>query len=131
MKGKLTLLFSALLLAGALVQAAPLGTAISYQGRLDDNGGPANGTYSFRYRLLGDAAGTAQIGPVVYLPSQTITGWLLNASLDFGSTAFTGDARWLEISVKPGNPSDPGQYLKLNPQPLPPAPSSQFARVAG
>ena len=131
MKGKLALLISALLLAGAIAQAAPLGTAISYQGRLDDSGSPANGTYSFRFRLVSDAAGTTQIGPVVDMPNQTLADGLLNAPLEFGANAFTGDARWLEISVKTGGPSDPSQYLKLNPQPLPPAPASHFSRLAG
>jgi hypothetical protein len=131
MKGKLALLLLGLLLVGPTLEAAPLGTAISYQGRLDDSGSPANGTYSFRYRLLGDPSGTTQIGPVVDLPSQPIAGGLLNAPLDFGPTAFNGDARWLEISVKPGSPSDAGDYITLNPQPLPPAGSSQFARLAG
>jgi hypothetical protein len=131
MKGKLLLTLAALLLAGAAADAAPLGTAISYQGRLDDSGNPANGTYSFRYRLLGDAAGTTQIGPVVDSPNQAITDGLLNAPLDFGATAFTGEARWLEISVKQGGPGLPTDYLKLNPQPLPPAPASHFSRLAG
>lgn len=131
MKTKLVFLLNALLLGSGIVQAAPLGTVISYQGRLDDSGSPANGTYSFRFRLLGDATGTTQIGPVVDMPSLSLAGGLLNAPLDFGSGAFNADARWLEISVKAGGPGVPGDYIKLNPQPLPPAGSSQFARVAG
>jgi hypothetical protein len=133
MKRKLApLLFLAALLPWvAATEAASLGTAISYQGRLDDAGAPASGTYSFRYRLLADPAGTTQIGPVVDLPSQPVNGGLLNASLDFGASAFNGDARWLEISVKAGGPGAAGDYIKLNPQPLPPAGSSQFARLAG
>lgn len=119
------------LASGAMGQSTSLGTAISYQGRLDDNGGPASGTYSFRYRLLADPDGAAQVGPVIDLPSQGVVGGLLNAPLDFGPTAFTGDARWLEISVKPGGPGNVGEYTRLNPQPLPPGGSSQYARLAG
>jgi hypothetical protein len=125
------ILFLALLLGNPLLQAEPLGTAISYQGRLDDKGEPANGQYSFRFRLLADPDGVTQIGPLVDIPSKTISGGLLNASLDFGASAFGDAARWLEISVKPGAPSDPGEYIKLNPQPLLPSGASQYARVAG
>jgi len=109
----------------------PLGSAINYQGRLNDGENPADGMYSFRFRLLSDAAGAKPVGQTVELPNQTIADGLLSATLDFGAGAFNRDARWLEISVKPGGPGASGEYTRLTPQPLLPAGASQFASVAG
>jgi len=114
-----------------LAQAAELGTGISYQGRLTDSGAPAQGAYSFQFRLVTDAAGATQVGPLVEVPNLTVSGGLFNVPLDFGAGAFNGQERWLELSVKTGGPGAAQDYVKLNPQPLPPGGSSQFARIAG
>src|SRR5690349_20879400 len=118
-------------MATSLAHGASLGTGIGYQGRLTDNGGPANGTYSFRFRLLGDETGSTQIGSTVDVANQAIADGLINTTLDFGATAFNGDACWLEVSVKPGGAGGAADYIKLSPPPLPPGGSSQFSRVAG
>lgn len=44
------------------VAPASIGTAFSYQGRLDDGGSPANGMYDFQFRLYESPTGTDQIG---------------------------------------------------------------------
>jgi len=35
-----------------LTDLAPMGTAFSYQGRLEDSSSPANGTYDFEFLLF-------------------------------------------------------------------------------
>jgi hypothetical protein len=37
--------------AAASLRADPMGTALTYQGKLNDGGAPANGTYEFRLTL--------------------------------------------------------------------------------
>jgi len=49
--------------------------------------------------------------------------------LDFGSSAFSGDSRWLEIAVR--CPAGGGPYTSLDPrQPLTAAPYALYARGA-
>ena len=57
-----TLAVLAGLLAGPLA-AQPLGTAFTYQGRLQDGGAPANGPYDFRFMLFDGPAAGSQVGP--------------------------------------------------------------------
>lgn len=43
------------LMANRPLQGAPISTAFTYQGRLTDQGQPANGTYDFRF-VIRDAS---------------------------------------------------------------------------
>jgi hypothetical protein len=128
----------ALLLAGGLTQAqepqspegaqlqseagvqAAVGTAFTYQGRLTDGGNPANGEYDFEFTLYGAASS----GTPVHLVKKgdvTVSDGLFTVELDFGSGIFIGEARYLEIGVRPG--SSIGAYTTLSPrQELTPAP---------
>jgi hypothetical protein len=74
-------------------------TAFTYQGRLTDNNGAANGTYNLEFRLFdADAAGN-QIG-AAQSSLVTIANGIFTVKLDFGAAAFgSGAARWLEIQV--------------------------------
>ncbi|HUV88600.1 MAG TPA: hypothetical protein VMY80_03025, partial [Anaerolineae bacterium] len=106
---------------GGDVSQASLGTAFTYQGRLTDGGSPANGSYDFRFILYDDAVGGSQVGGIVTVDDQTVTEGLFTVLLDFGSSAFTGDARYLEVAVRPG--ASTGDYSTLSPrQALTPAP---------
>ena len=95
-------------------QAAPLGTAFTYQGRLTDEGGPANGSYDFQFELYDAAEGGSQVGSTVTKDDVTVTDGLFTVALDFGSTPFMGDARWLEIGVRAGGST--GAYTILTPR---------------
>ena len=99
-----------------------LGTAFTYQGRLmDDSGAPLTGSYDFQFKLYDAASGVSQVGSTVTVGDVDISDGLFTAQLDFGGSAFTGDARWLEIGVRAG--SSTGAYTTLSPrQPLTPAP---------
>ncbi|MFQ5460845.1 MAG: hypothetical protein ACE5EL_08630, partial [Anaerolineae bacterium] len=96
------------------------GTAFTYQGRLTDGGVAADGVYDFRLQLYDQATGGTASGEVV-IDDLTVSGGLFAAALDFGAGAFSGDARWLALAVRPG--ADTGAYTDLSPrQPLTPAP---------
>lgn len=118
------------LLAGDGIRAqTALGTGFTYQGRLTDGGAPASGSYDLQFTLFDAATGGTQVGPTVTASSQTVTSGLFTASLDFGASAFTGSARWLEIGVRPGGTS--GAFTILTPrQSITPAPNALFATTA-
>ena len=113
--------FSVLVSFSAAV-GAPVGPAVTYQGALKDNGAPFNGTVSMEFRLYDAQAGGMLIG-TQSIPTVTCTNGLftvqLNDANQFGSSAFNGDARWLEIWVN---------GIMLTPrQPLTTAPYAQYA----
>jgi hypothetical protein len=103
---------------GAILAA--MGTAFTYQGRLVDDGNPANGIYGFRFSLWDDAIAGSQVGSTVSVDDQSLTDGLFTVTLDFGTGVFDGQARWLEVEVKR---DAEGIYSILIPRvPLTPAP---------
>src|SRR5437773_416193 len=86
---RLVLLLGVLLLAasGGMAQT----TVFTYQGKLNDNGSPANGQYDFQFKLLDTATvgtGTQQ-GGTPTVPNVPVTAGLFTVQLDFGPVAFT------------------------------------------
>ncbi len=110
------------LCAGLAAGQTPAGSAFTYQGRLTENGQPANGPYDFYIHLYDSAAGGTPTNPLgLILSDVPVTDGVFTATLDFGAAAFNGDARWLNIQVRPG--ASGGFYTALTPrQPLTPAP---------
>ena len=86
------------LFAGNLI-AAPLGTAFTYQGRLNDGANPATGIYDLRFAICDSASGGSVWG-VLTNAATPVTNGLFTVTLDFGSGVFDGTARWLEIGVR-------------------------------
>lgn len=82
---------------GAIVAAQT--TAFTYQGSLNNGGSPANGNYDFEFALFTSG------GSLVIQTSQSnvpVVNGIFTVTLDFGATpAFTGQARLLEIRVRP------------------------------
>ena len=104
------------------------GTAFTYQGRLDDNGGPANGRYDLRFKLYLDPLANTQAGTTVLTNGVTVSAGLLEVTLDFGAGIFGGSNYWLEVDVKTNGA---GSYTELAPlQMLTPAPYSIMANSA-
>ena len=102
---------------------APAGTGFTYQGRLVDNGSPANDSYDIQFLLFDAAVAGTQIGATVTHNDLAISQGFFTVELDFGTGAFGGGGRWLEIAVRPG--SSPGAYTTLSPrQKLSPTPSA-------
>jgi trimeric autotransporter adhesin len=103
-------------------------SAFTYQGRLNFNNVPANGSYDFRFRLAADALGNTYIGGAVLSNALAVQGGLFNATLDFGAGVFTGSNYWLQIDVKTNGA---GGYTTLNPlQAVTPTPYALFAAGA-
>jgi hypothetical protein len=84
-------------IVAAVTVTAEAGTAFTYQGKLNDGGNPANGSYSLSFTLFSALTGGSQVGPVV-AKTVTITNGYFTTELDFG-IVFTGSDRWLEIKV--------------------------------
>ncbi len=120
--------FALLAMAGSLSQAAPLGTAFTYQGSLQDGGSPAQGVYDLQFSVYDAVAGGALVGgPITHTPV-TVTNGLFTVVLDFGAGVFTGNARWLEIGVRTNGG---GGFTTLGPrQPLTPSPYALYAGTA-
>jgi hypothetical protein len=120
-------LFRLLLLALCLANVAhavPVGTVFTYQGKLEDNSVPANGLYDFEFRLFDALTDGAQFGPVLSANDVPVEDGVFSVPLNFG--AFSSEARWLAISVRPG--AGVAAYEALTPrQAITAAPVAQFA----
>jgi hypothetical protein len=111
---------------------AAMGSTITYQGHLVDADGPVNDSCDMSFKLY-DAAGSGspptggnQVGPTTPVNGVTVNDGYFGVELDFGSEAFDGDARWLEVAVDCGRGS-----VTLSPrQALTPAPYALYAPAA-
>jgi hypothetical protein len=118
----------ALTVAGVAL-AAPFGTAFTYQGQLRLAGVPVNGTCDLTFALFDAAVGGTQIGATQAATGVTLVDGRFTVQLDFGATAFTGEARWLQIATR--CPSGSGGFTALDPrQPLTPTPYAIFSQSA-
>ncbi len=107
---------------------AAQGTAFTYQGRLHDSAGPANGTYNLRFALFDALTVGNQVGALLTNAPVNVSNGLFTATLDFGANAFTGPARWLEIGVRTNGGS---AFNPLTPrQPATPTPYAIYAESA-
>jgi hypothetical protein len=76
------------------------GTALTYQGRLNDGANPAAGIYDLRFTIYDSpVTGSIVAGPVTN-STAAITNGLFTVTLDFGAGVFDGSERWLEIAVR-------------------------------
>ena len=108
---------------------AILGTSFTYQGLLKQGGNPVNGTCDLLFRLFDAASGGTQIGTTQMVSNVSVASGLFTVLLDFGSGAFTGDARWLDIALR--CPAGTGSYTTLSPrQVLTAAPYALYAKNA-
>jgi hypothetical protein len=120
------LLAAAVLSTLNLLTAFAQGTAFTYQGRLNDGGNPANGSYVFHFTVVDGPINGNSIGtPIVKSPVDVRNG-LFTVNLDFEAGVFTGPARWLSVKVHTNdNLSD--FVLLTPPQPILPAPYAIYA----
>jgi hypothetical protein len=108
--------------ATAAPQAA-LGTAFTYQGRLESDGRPVTDNCGMAFRLYDQASNGAQQGTAL-TATVPISDGLFTVMLDFGDQVFQGDARWLAIRVScPGDAS----WTDLDRQELTAAPYALYA----
>lgn len=96
---KIQSLFTTLLLAALSTHAAPMSTAFTYQGRLNDGAQPANGSYDLKFTLLDAPVGGGLVADPVTNAAVALSSGLFTVTLDFGQNPFGGAERWLELAV--------------------------------
>jgi hypothetical protein len=81
------------------INTSAQGSVFTYQGRLTAEGNAVNGTNTMKWTVW-DAvtAGAVVAGPVTNL-SVPVSNGVFTLPLDFGTAAFTGADRWLEIGI--------------------------------
>jgi trimeric autotransporter adhesin len=107
----------ALALAGNVLAQS---SAFNYQGRLADAGTAATGTFQFQFKLFDAVSGGSQIGSTLTDVPVTVANGVFSVSLDFGSAAFTGGDRFLDVAVRktagdPYTPLTPRQKINSAP----------------
>ena len=103
----------------------PVGSGFTYQGSLKSGGVPANGDHDFQFTLYDALSGGVVVGGPISQNNVTVADGLFSTTLDFGSAAFDGNARFLEIQVRQ---SGGGGYDTLSPrQAISPVPYALFA----
>ena len=90
---------------------AEVASGITYQGYLEDGGTTANGSYDFYFELFDAEIEGTSIMTTTNGDVDVVDG-LFTVILDFESSAFNGEARWLEIGVRPNG--DTGPYTPLD-----------------
>ena len=115
------------LVTGLACHLQAQGTAFTFNGRLNDIGAPANGSYDLRFIVYDSVAGGGQQGPVLTNSATAVSSGFFTVTLDFGNQ-FPGSPRWLEIAVRTNGT---GGFTTLSPrQALTPTPYAIFANTA-
>lgn len=117
-------------LAGTTVSHS-LADPISYQGRVTDSGASADGSFDINFQVFNAAIGGSPVGPALVrttILSAEDNGLFAFDDLDFGDDVFTGEDRWIEVSVRP---TGGGGFTTLSPrQAVRATPYAQFAQSA-
>lgn len=125
-------LLSAALLLSASLNLLAQGTAISYQGRLNDSGAPANASYDFRFAVFNAPTNGAAVSAYVTNAAVPVSNGLFSVTLDFGPGIFNGTSNgsndWMDIAVRATSAT---AFTPLVPrQPILPVPYALFATSA-
>ncbi len=102
-----------LALAAHHAAAAPQLPDFVYQGRLQQNGAPANGSFDLSFALFDAAADGNQVGATIDEPGYPVTDGVFSISLAFPG-AFAGTQLYLQVSVD-GTPMLPRQPVATTP----------------
>jgi hypothetical protein len=105
-----------LIIVGLATAVHPQTTAFTYQGELNANGTLADGSFDLRFGLFPQLAGGTQIGGDQTVSAVPVSDGVFTVQLDFGSSAFPGANRFLEISVRPAGT---GSFTTLAPLVMP------------
>jgi lysophospholipase L1-like esterase len=98
----LTALCGLLVLGGS---AAAQSTTFQYQGRLNDQGGPATGSYDLAFSVYDASTNGDQIGPIVTNSATVVSNGCFVVALDFGDI-FGGNNYWLQVAVRTNGGGD-------------------------
>ena len=108
MKTKLAVAALALLALFAFAPQCPafslLGTGFTYQGRLNDGTGPANGVYDLQFTIYDstDVPGSVIAGPITN-SATVVSNGIFTVTVDLGANVlntFNLSGRWLEIGAR-------------------------------
>lgn len=104
--------------------AQAIDSKLTWQGSLEDAGSPATGSYDLQFTL--QDAGGATVGSPLLRDNVDVVGGVFTVELDFGATAFSGAARFLQIGVRAG--ASNGAFTALSPRSeVTPTPYAQVA----
>ncbi len=128
----LSRLLAAILFLAAALNLAAQGTAISYQGRLNVSGTPANTNYDFRFAVFNAPTNGTLVSVWLTNNAVPVSNGLFTVILDFGSGVFDGTSNgsndWLDIAVCAVGVTS---FTELTPrQPILPVPYALFATSA-
>jgi hypothetical protein len=127
MQLKLRLLFIVLTWLSGMEYVAAQGTAFTYQGQLEVNGQPANGSYNLTFALFSSSTGADPVGAVLTNSATVVSNGLFTVMLDYGNI-FSGSALWLQIGVQ----TNTEPFTTLVPrQKITPAPYAIYTANAG
>src|SRR5271167_4299224 len=73
-----------------LSSASAQGTAFTYEGRLNDGGNPANGSYDLTFSLFNVSSGGSAVAGPLTKSTVGVTNGLFTVVLDYGSGIFNG-----------------------------------------
>jgi hypothetical protein len=119
---------SSLLFLGGLTMAFAQGSAFTYQGRLHDGTGPANGNYEILFRPFGVFTGGSQL-TIPNIRLVAVSNGLFTTTMDFGPVIFAGGPVYLQLEVRTNGGAS---YTSLVPrQQLTPSPYAIFSGMAG
>ncbi|NJP07563.1 MAG: hypothetical protein HC837_19035, partial [Chloroflexaceae bacterium] len=98
------LLFACIILLSvaplAQAQQVPDSFPFTYQGQLLDGENPLNDSCTFTASLWDAATAGSQLAGPLTLSDVAVVGGYVALELDFGRDPFSGDARYLELSVQ-------------------------------
>lgn len=128
----LSRLLAAVFLFAAALNLAAQGTAISYQGRLNVSGTPANTNYNFRFAVFDAPTNGNRISIWLTNAAVPVSNGLFTVTLNFGPGVFNGTDNgsndWLDIGVCAMGLTN---FTDLTPrQPILPVPYALFATSA-
>jgi len=101
------------LLSAICLSAFAQGTAFTYQGQLQNNASPANGSYNLTFSLFNNSAGGTAVAGPVNTNGILVSNGLFTVTLDFGSGVWNGATNWLEIGVETNGG---GSFTTLSPR---------------
>ncbi|HEX9048536.1 MAG TPA: putative Ig domain-containing protein [Verrucomicrobiae bacterium] len=129
MKQRIQQIITAVIVFAGLQQIFAQGTAFTYHGRLNQNGGPATGLYDLQFGLCDAATNGSTVAGPVTATATPVTNGLFIVTLDFGPGVFTGASRWLQLGVRTNGSA--GDFTLLQPrQAVTPTPYAMFAPLA-
>ena len=122
------ILFILLLFISAALKSGAQGTAFNYQGRLNDGGTQANGSYDLRFAVYDAVTNGSRISVLLTNSAVAVSNGLFSVTLDFGAGVFAGNNAWLDLGVRAVGVTN---FTSLSPrQPVLPVPYAMFSTTA-